>query len=113
GNDPRETPQGEAVKDEVDQADVLSEKRHRYSFARGNNGWTELKVLADPADRARDMLDGGRRFEGGKAERFVLRNLSAHDRAHLVIRTAPEKETTVRVLVGGVEIARVPLEASE
>ncbi len=30
-----------------------------------------------------------------------------------MIRTAPEKETTVRVLVGGAEIARVSLEASE
>ncbi len=63
GNDPREAPQGEAVKDEVDQADVLSEKRHAYTFVHGDNGWSELKVLADPADATKDLLDGGRRYE--------------------------------------------------
>ncbi len=30
-----------------------------------------------------------------------------------MIRTAPERETTVRILVGGVEIERVPLETNE
>ncbi|MGO8998245.1 MAG: hypothetical protein ACLQVI_33410 [Polyangiaceae bacterium] len=113
GNDPREAPQGEAVKDEVDQADVLSERRHEYSFVHGDNGWTEMKVLADPADATKDMLDGGRRFEAGKSERFTLRKLAANERAHLVIRTTPEKETTVRVLVGGAEIERLPLAGVE
>ena len=113
GNDPREAPQGEAIKDEVDPADVLSERRHAYTFAHGNNGWTEMKVLSDPADAQKDLLDGGRRFEAGKTERFVLRKLTAREAAHLVIRSAPESATTVRVLVGGAEIARVPLEASE
>jgi hypothetical protein len=113
GNEPREAPQGEAVKDEVDQADVLSERRHRYTFEHGDNGWTEMKVLSDPADATKDLLDGGRRYERGKDERFVLRKLAVGEQTHLVIRTAPEKETTVRVLVGGVEIGRVVLEASE
>ena len=103
GNDPRSTPEGEAVKDDVDQADVLSERRHEYAFVHGDNGFTEMKVLADPIDPTRDMLDGGRRFEAGKEERFVLRKIAAKTRTHLVIRTAPEKETTVRVLVGGQE----------
>jgi hypothetical protein len=113
GNDPRALPQGEAIKDELDPADVLSEKRHGYTFVHGNSGWTELKVLADPADHAKDMLDGGRRFEPGRSERFVLRKLTASEKAHLVIRTAPEKSTAVRVLVGGAEVAQVPLAASE
>jgi hypothetical protein len=113
GNDPRAIPQGEAVKDEVDPADVLSEKRHGYSFLHGNSGWTEMKVLADPADHAKDLLDGGRRFEPGRVESFVLHKLNANEPAHLVIRSAPEKQTAVRVIVGGGEIARVALAATE
>ncbi len=101
------------MKDEVDQADILSERRHGYSFVHGNNGWTELKVLADPSDASRDLLDGGRRFEQGRDERFTLRKLTPRQAAHLVIRSAPESRATVRVLVGGVELGRVPLEATE
>jgi len=33
--------------------------------------------------------------------------------AHLVVRSAPEKRTSVRVVVDGSEIARVPFVASE
>jgi hypothetical protein len=109
GNDPRDAPQGEAVKDEVDVADVLSEKRHGYSFEHGNNGWTEMKVLGDPSEPTKDLLDGGRRYEEGHDESFVLRRLEAHEPAHLVIRTAPESDATVRVLVGGKEITRLVL----
>jgi hypothetical protein len=72
-----------------------------------------MKVLADPTDATKDMLDGGRRFEQGKGERFVLRKLTERESTHLVIRTAPEKRTTVRVLVGGTEVAQMPLEETE
>ncbi len=113
GNDPREAPQGEAVRDELDAADVLSEKRHAYVSAQPAGGYTELKILADPADAKLDMLDGGRRMEQGMRERFVLGKLEAMRVAHLVVRSAPEKRTVVRVEVGGAEIARVSFEASE
>jgi hypothetical protein len=106
GNDPRVLPPGEVVVDEVDPADVLSERRHSYAFAHGDNGWTEMKVLTDPTDPTRDMLDGGRRYEAGKTERFVLRKLTPGRPAHLVVRTAPETRTVVRVLEGGGELSR-------
>ena len=113
GNDPRLAPQGEAVRDELDAADILSEKRHAYVSAQPEGGYTELKVLADPADPTLDMLDGGRRMMGGQRERFVLRKLDPNRAAHLVVRSAPERESSVRVVIDGAEIARVPFEASE
>ena len=113
GNEPREAPQGEAVRDAVDVADVLSERRHSYVFPHPAGGWTEMKILADPADPTKDLLDGGRRYERGHDERFVLRKLEAKEPAHLVLRTAPEKATTVRVTVDGAEIARLALAQSD
>jgi hypothetical protein len=113
GEAPREAPQGEAVRDAVDVADVLSEKRHAYVFPHPNGGWTEMKVLADPADAANDLLDGGRRIGAGREERFVLRDLKPREPAHLVVRSAPEAASHVRVLVGGREVARFELAATE
>jgi hypothetical protein len=113
GNDPRKAPQGEAVRDELDVADILSEKRHAYASAQPQGGYSELKVLAEPADATLDMLDGGRRMMGGQQERFVLRKLDPNRVAHLVVRSAPEHASSVRVSVDGVEVARVSFEASE
>ena len=67
---------GDTVKDEMDVADVLSERRHAYVFPHPAAGWEEMKVLADPADPTKDLLDGGRRFERGQDERFVLGKLT-------------------------------------
>jgi hypothetical protein len=113
GNDPRALPPAEAVVDELDQADVLSERRHSYTFVHGDNGWTEMKVLADPTDPTKDMLDGGRRYERGRSEQFVLRKLTAGKPAHFVIRSAPEASAALRIVVGGVEISREELEARD
>ncbi|HEY2518169.1 MAG TPA: hypothetical protein VGI39_45175, partial [Polyangiaceae bacterium] len=113
GNEPRSVPPGEAVKDEFDAADVLSERRHAYVFSHPNSGWTEMKVLADPADATKDMLDSGRRFELGKSERFLLRKLEPHKAAHLLLRTAPESTTVVRLTVDGAELTRLRLAATD
>jgi hypothetical protein len=113
GKDPRESPQGEAIKDEMDAADILSEKRHAYVSAQPAGGYTEIKVLADPANDALDMLDGGRRMEKGQSERFTLRRLEEHRVAHVIVRTAQEGEASVRVLVDGVALDPLQLSASE
>jgi hypothetical protein len=114
GNDPRLAPQGEAVKDEVDVADVLSEKRHAYAFPHPGGGWTEMKVLADPVNGRTDMLDGGRRIAAGREERFVVGGrVAAQKAAHLVVRSAPEAKAHVRVLAGDRELAAMDLDATE
>jgi hypothetical protein len=114
GNDPRTVPAGEAVRDEIDIADVLSEKRHAYVFPHPAGGWTEMKVLADPREGQGDVLDGGRRIAAGREERFIVGGKTAPAKeTHLVVRSAPESATHVRVLVGDREIAAMDFVATE
>ncbi|MBS2019141.1 MAG: hypothetical protein JST00_40110 [Deltaproteobacteria bacterium] len=86
---------------EIDVGDLVSEQRNEYTFSRPGNGFTEMKILPDPADTRVDMFDAGRRIAVGARESFVVRSLSTNTSYHLVVRTAPEKKTTVRVLVNG------------
>src|SRR5208283_2048082 len=98
---------------EMDAADILSERRHAYVSAQPAGGYTEMKVLADPSDAMLDLLDGGRRMERGQSERFALRGLDAHHAAHLIVRTAQEKNASVRVLVDGAQTTELTLATSE
>src|SRR5207302_1675210 len=70
GTDLRAVPPHESVKDEVDMADLVNERRHAYEFPHPGGGWTEMKILADPSEPRADMFDGGRRVGRGRAERF-------------------------------------------
>lgn len=94
----------------VDVADLVSEKAARYAFDRPGNGWTDMRVLPDPGDRKRDLFDGGRRIASGRAERFVLRGVTASKSAHLVTRAAPEARTRVRVRASGRDAGLLELE---
>lgn len=105
GDELRSMPAGDhAVRMELDVADLVSEKDAHYTFEKPGNGWTDMRVLPDPADTRRDLWDGGRRIGGGRSEQFVLRGVDAGKPAHLVFRTAPEASTHVRIRVGGVEV---------
>ncbi|MEO7113065.1 MAG: hypothetical protein ABI183_21685, partial [Polyangiaceae bacterium] len=101
GEQPREVPAGEIVRDSVDIADLVSEKEHAYFFPQPAGGWTDMKILPDPSNDALDMFDAGRRIAPGKTERFTLRNLVPGKAAHLLIRSAPETPSNVFVHVGG------------
>ncbi len=110
GELPRELPRGEKIKDSVDVADLVSEKEHAYVFPTPAGGWTDMKILPDPDDDSTDLFDSGRRIAAGKNERFVLSHLEAGKTAHLLVRTAPEKDSHVFVRVDGkptVELAFV------
>jgi len=95
-------PEGDQhVRDEVDVADLVSEKQHGYVFPHPAGGWTDMRILADPKDPVHDMFDAGRRISPGRAETFTLRNAQSGKAGHLVLRTAPEAPGSVLVLVGG------------
>lgn len=100
----------ERVSVEVDVADLVSEKEHGYRFERPSNGWTEMRVLPDPSDRRRDMFDAGRRIAVGRREWFDARGLTPGKGAHLVIRTAQESATRVRIRVDDHDLGVVALE---
>lgn len=86
---------------EVDVGDLVSEQRNEYTFSRPANGWTEMRILPDPTDTRIDMFDAGRRIAVGSRESFVVHSLSTNTSYHLVVRTAPEGKTRVRVFVNG------------
>jgi len=91
----------ERIRVEVDVGDLVSEKAAGYRFDQPSNGWTDMRILPDPADPRRDMFDAGRRIAVGKRESFDARGLIMGKRIHLVVRTAQEARTTVRVRVDG------------
>jgi hypothetical protein len=100
----------ERVRVEVDVADLVSEKQNGYRFDQPANGWTEMRILPDPSSSQRDMFDGGRRIAVGKRESFDARGLVLGKRIHLVVRTAQEAKTMVRVRVDGRDLGTIALE---
>jgi len=113
GESPRKIFDGETVRDAVDVADLVSEKEHGYVLPAPGGGWTDMKILADPADARRDVFDGGRRIGGGKKELFVLRGLTPGKRAHLILRSAPDAATHVIVRANGAPIVELSLEPAD
>ena len=101
GAEPRSFDKGMELRDELDVGDLISEKRHAYSFTRPQNGWTDMKILTDPWNPRRDMFDGGRRIGAGKSEKFtVLRTILGRS-GQLLFRTAPDGKSRIRILVNG------------
>ena len=86
---------------EIDVGDLVSEKEHGYTFEQPQNGWTDMRILPDPADPQKDMFDGGRRIAVGKKESFTANDLVLGRPFHLVVRVAQEGATNVRLRVDG------------
>jgi hypothetical protein len=100
----------EKVRVEVDVADLVSERKNRYTFDQPSNGWTDMRVLPDPTDAAHDLFDGGRRIAVGKRESFEARGLVIGKPIHLVVRVAQESKAIVRVRVDGRDAGPLELE---
>ena len=95
---------------QLDVADLVSEHASTYLFERPANGWTDMRVLPDPVDTRRDMFDAGRRIAVGKHESWVARGAAPASAAHLVVRSAPESRTRVRVRIDGVDAGALEFE---
>ncbi len=108
GESPR-APKGGRVVDALDVADLVSERNHHYVMPTPAGGWTDMKILPDPANARDDLFDAGRRFGPGLSERFTLHTAFPNLRAWLVIRTAPEKSARVHVKINGEETAILDL----
>lgn len=96
GDAPLGVPPGWRVADALDIADLASEARHRYRFARPGPGFPESEALALAygGDGAPRLVDGGRLLAGG--ERFVAAVTPGTD-ALLVVRTDGPFVLDVRV----------------
>jgi hypothetical protein len=95
---PRSLVRGEGVVDEVDVADLVSEKEHRYQFPRPQAGFVDFRVLSDPADRGRDLFDAGRVIPWHRVETMRLAAPMTHGR--LVVRTVTSQPAKVEVRAG-------------
>jgi hypothetical protein len=109
---PRTLLPGERVTDELDVADLVSEKEHGYQFPRPSAGFVDAKVLGELAAGQKEMFDAGRRIPRGRSETFQLR-LSEGKKIRLIARTAPERDVTATVSVDGEPIGAFQFRAAE
>jgi hypothetical protein len=97
---PRTLHPGEQVVDELDVADLVSEREHGYEFPHPSAGFVDAKILGDATGGQLEMFDAGRRIPRGRAETFYLR-LPEGKKVRLIARTAPEHDIVARVTVDG------------
>jgi hypothetical protein len=100
GKNPVTLAAGEEIADELDVADLVSEREHGYEFPNPAAGFIDAKVLPDLADPRKEVFDAGRRIPEGRTETFQLR-LKPGKPARLLARSAPEHDVDVHVSVRG------------
>jgi hypothetical protein len=110
GGKPRALRPEERVVDELDVADLVSEKAHSYRFPQPGMGFVDFRVLGDVIDRRRDLFDAGRLVPSHARERARMR--MPQDGGRLVVRTAVAQRTAVRVSVNGSPVGTLELEPS-
>lgn len=105
---PRSLVRGEGVVDDIDVADLVSEREHRYAFPHPSAGFVDFRVLEDPADRTRDLFDAGRVIPGGRSER--ARVTSPVGAGRLIVRSAASHRARVEVRANGKVIGSLTIE---
>ena len=102
----------ERLFDEVDVADVLSEKAHQTTWSIKSQGYVSMKLLPDPRDKRRDLWDAGRLISTNMSLDFTLsgKNTSA---ASLLIRVAPAQNAEIEVSAGIEPPVTVKIRASD
>ncbi len=107
GGKPRGIRPGERLVDELDTADLISEKEHRYDFPHPSMGFIELRVLGDVIDPWRDLFDAGRQIPPGKTE--TARVHAPRGGGRLVVRTVVGRPTKVAVRIDGRPVGELAL----
>ena len=106
--EPRTIKPSELLVDELDVADLVSEKAHRYVFPTPAMGFVDFRILADPTLPARDLFDAGRVIQPGHSEIAVMRAPRAGGR--LVVRSVVGHRVTIQVHAAGNAIGRLTLD---
>jgi hypothetical protein len=87
----------EGAVDELDVADLVDEKAHRYEVPAPRGGWVIGEVLRDEARAGKKRFDAGRIVPEGRADAFVVDARVAHRDAVIVFRTSGGGAVRVRV----------------
>jgi hypothetical protein len=100
---PRRLRKGERVIDELDVADLVSEREHGYSLPQPGVGFVVFRVLPEQGvgPRPRDLFDAGRHVPGGQREAMRLRMPARGGR--LVMRTVGTSSVKVTLGVEGLD----------
>jgi hypothetical protein len=104
---------GELIVDELDIADLVSERQHGLRVLNSPTQHAEMKLLPDPLNREVDLWDAGRSLEPGEGLAFELTGLDGSRPARLVLRSAPSEPALVDVFVEDQEIGRLKLKRHE
>ncbi len=96
---PRLLRDGERVVDELDIGDLSSERVHDHSLPRAHVGFVSYRVLADPADPARDLFDAGRILPAGESASARMTPPRAGGR--LIARLAPDRSVRLALSIDG------------
>ncbi len=110
---PFSTQPDEVVVDELDFADMVSEREHRYEISRPVTGFLAMKMLPHPGRPARDLWDGGRIIPPGVSETFELGGFTAGKPVRLVVRTAAPQPSRIDVIADGKPVATIDIEATD
>jgi hypothetical protein len=105
GGSPRSLREGEVVVDELDVADLMSERAHDYVFPRPSMGFVGFHVLEDPASPARDLFDAGRHIPHGQRETARLR--SPRGPGRLIVRTIGPSASVIEVRAAGRSLGKL------
>ncbi|APR83726.1 Hypothetical protein A7982_09075 [Minicystis rosea] len=104
---PRVIEPGERIVDELDVADLLSEKAHRYVFPHPAMGFVDFHVLGDVLDPKRDLFDAGRVIPAGQSETARVRAPKGGGR--LVVRTSVSRDLQLEVKADGRPLGKLTL----
>jgi hypothetical protein len=96
----------ERVADDLDVADLMSERAHDYVFPHPSMGFVSFRVLPDERRGGRDLFDAGRDIPPGQVERARVRAPKGAGR--LVVRTvAGPRPITIEVSAGDRVLGRI------
>ncbi|WP_437734836.1 hypothetical protein [Sorangium sp. So ce1335] len=112
GEPPASMRADEQVVDELDVADLVSEREHGYAFPRPQAGFVTFSVLPDPRGSGRDRFDAGRVIPGGRSETARLR-APQRGPGRLVVRTAATRPAAIRATADGRELGQIAVRAGD
>ncbi|MFO0568741.1 MAG: hypothetical protein U0263_23970 [Polyangiaceae bacterium] len=101
----------EVVVDELDVADVVSEREHGYRTSVGV-AHVDMKRLAHPREPHRDLFDAGRNLPEGASAEFSLRNVSGAG-ARVILRLAPARPARLALDVGSRRLGELDLDHTD
>jgi hypothetical protein len=99
--------EGESLLEDVDVADLVSEKFHLAKVTRPREGYVDMKLLPDPREPKRDLFDAGRRLGYGLGYQFKLR--LAESEATMLLRVAPSAPARLEIRVNDRPPTELPL----